>query len=354
MKRKVRLLLYAFAVVIALLVVAMMVAVMFIGRRPALSALPNPNGYDDLLKAGQALAGNMGDVATSLDPAILRALVATNAEALRLLRVGISRHCAVDTDAQIANFSTVSGDMTAMKALARLLSAEGRLAEMENRPADAARSYVDAIRLGSEMSRGGLMLNRLVGIACEGMGSMALVKLLPKLTCDQVRPLAAELERIDDSTVPWRDVMQNENHFARVQVGRYPNPIRLLLDLWNTRDTRLKCEERHDLAAARLRLLIAELALRSYRCDRGHGPESLAQLVPKYLHHVPADPFSRKPLVYGPTRTNWLLYSLGPDRVDDGGKPMGKVISGDDPIVYGSSKSSKANQKGDLLYDSPW
>jgi len=38
--------------------------------------------------------------------------------------------------------------------------------------------------------------------------------------------------------------------------------------------------------------------------------------------------------------------------VDDGGKPMGKVIS--DPVSFMSNKSGKAPKKGDLLYDSAW
>src|SRR5215469_3161307 len=245
MKSKVRLLVSMFALVIALLV-AGEVLVMTIGRNPASSALPNPNGYDDLLKAAHSVTGKIDD-APDLDHGGLGVLVATNAEALRLLRVGLSRRCAVATDVQVANFTSVSRDLIGLKSLAKLLLAEGRLAEIEDRPADAARSYVDAIRLGSEMSRGGLMINRLVGIACEGMGSMALVKLLPKLSCDQMRPIASEIEKIDDSTVAWSEVLQNENHFVRAQVGNYPNPIKLLGALWMTRDARRAAEERHEL-----------------------------------------------------------------------------------------------------------
>src|SRR5262249_5698551 len=144
-----------------------------------------------------------------LDHDELRSFVVTNSEALRLLRVGLTRRCSVPTDSAIANFATTSGDLMALKSLARLLSAEGRLAEMENRPADAARSYIDSIRLGSEMSRGGFMINRLVGIACEGVGSIPLVKLVPKLMCEQARPLVAELEQIDGGTVAWREVLAN-------------------------------------------------------------------------------------------------------------------------------------------------
>jgi hypothetical protein len=352
MKTNARRLLFVLAPVTFLLVISM-VLVMTIGRTAAPTTLPNPNGYEELLQASQAVTGKIDD-APDLDHDGLHALVATNAEALRLLRVGLSHRCAVPTEAQITNFASVSSDLIGLKSLAKVLSAEGRRAEMENRPADAARSYVDAIRLGSDMSHGGLMMNRLVGIACEGVGSIPLVKLLPKLNCEQVRPLIADLERIDDATVPWREVLQNENRFARAQLGKYPNPIKLVSDLWQARDTRRASAERHDLAAAHLRLLIVELALRTYKCDQGTGPGSLIQLVPKYLQSLPMDPFSGKPLVYRPTGTNWVLYSLGPDRVDDGGKPMGKIISEDYMIGFGASKSGKGQNKGDLLYDSAW
>lgn len=85
------------------------------------------------------------------------------------------------------------------------------------------------------------------------------------------------------------------------------------------------------------------------------APGSLQALVPKYLQRLPSDPFSGSLMVYRPAGTNWLLYSLGPDRVDDGGKPTGKIISGDYLIGFGTSKSSDGQRnKGDLLYDSPW
>jgi hypothetical protein len=188
------------------------------------------------------------------------------------------------------------------------------------------------------------MMNRLVGIDCENVGSIPLAKLLPKLNCEQVRPLVADLQKIDDTTVPWREVQQNENRFARAQLGDFPNPIKLVAGWWQTRYVRRVSAERHDLAAAHLRLLIVELALRAYRCDQGKGPESLKLLVPKYLQSLPMDPFSGNALIYRPMATNWLLYSLGPDRVDNGGKPLRKIIS----VDY--LKRDSGN--GDLFYDS--
>jgi len=76
----------------------------------------------------------------------------------------------------MTNVSGLGPELARLKVLARLLTDEGQLAEMENRYADAAQSYLDTIRLGNEMSRGGFIINRLVGIACEAIGDTPLSK----------------------------------------------------------------------------------------------------------------------------------------------------------------------------------
>jgi len=326
-----------------LLVVGLLI--LFFGRTTS-PPLPNPNGYTDLLQAGKAVSGNLDGLAQR-DRDGLRELVATNAKPLRLLRVGLSRECSVPTDAVIANFAAVATDLPALKSLARLLDAEGRLAEMENRPTDAAQSYVDSIRLGSKMCRGGMMINRLVGIACEGMGRTSFLKLLPRLTCEQIRPLIEQLEQIDAQSVTWKEVLRNENRYARAQMRNFPNPIAFVSAWWLGRDMRKSCEQKHNLAMARIRLLTVELALRSSRCDEGKVSADLQRLLPKYLHRIPTDPFTGRQLVYKQTGTNWLLYSVGPDRVDNGGKPLDKAISG-----YNTLDGQK--RKGDVFFDSPW
>jgi hypothetical protein len=71
------------------------------------------------------------------------------------------------------------------------------------------------------------------------------------------------------------------------------------------------------------RLLETQLALRAYELDHGRYPDSLAQLAPKYLPSVPQDPFTDGlPLKCHLNDDGYLLYSVGPDVNDDGGKPM--------------------------------
>jgi len=74
--------------------------------------------------------------------------------------------------------------------------------------------------------------------------------------------------------------------------------------------------------AACNRLLATTLALKSYHREHSAYPSSLRQLVPAYLPAVLEDPFSGAVLHYKRDHQSYLLYSVGPDKQDDGGKPI--------------------------------
>lgn len=70
-------------------------------------------------------------------------------------------------------------------------------------------------------------------------------------------------------------------------------------------------------------LLLTSLALFAYKAEHGTYPASLNALTPKYLKMIPDDPFAiSSPLCYKPTNTKYMLYSIGPDGKDDGGKAI--------------------------------
>jgi hypothetical protein len=48
----------------------------------------------------------------------------------------------------------------------------------------------------------------------------------------------------------------------------------------------------------------------------------LSALAPDYLDAIPQDPFDGQPLRYRPQGHGYMLYSIGPDLKDDGGKRM--------------------------------
>ncbi len=63
------------------------------------------------------------------------------------------------------------------------------------------------------------------------------------------------------------------------------------------------------------------LALLRYEKDKGSYPNDLRQLITAgYLKKLPMDAFSDKPLVYRKTDDDFILYSVGPNFTDEGGR----------------------------------
>jgi len=71
-----------------------------------------------------------------------------------------------------------------------------------------------------------------------------------------------------------------------------------------------------------VRGIMLSAAVELYRSENDTYPESLADLVPDYVPELPEDPFSGQPFEYAQTPSSYLLYSVGPDMLDDGGSPL--------------------------------
>jgi len=71
---------------------------------------------------------------------------------------------------------------------------------------------------------------------------------------------------------------------------------------------------------AQFRTAQTGLAVQRYRLAAGRLPDTLAELVPAYLDAVPKDPFDGKELRYKKIETGFVVYSIGEDGSDDGGK----------------------------------
>lgn len=71
-------------------------------------------------------------------------------------------------------------------------------------------------------------------------------------------------------------------------------------------------------------------ALAAYRDERRKYPEVIEALVPRYLDAVPLDEFSGKPVIYRKTDAGYILYSVGENGKDDGGRFRIDEPPGDD------------------------
>jgi hypothetical protein len=76
------------------------------------------------------------------------------------------------------------------------------------------------------------------------------------------------------------------------------------------------CQRNH----AMLRAAIVALAAERFRQQHGRWPAALGELVQAgLLKAVPTDPFDGQPLRLARTADGLIVYSVGPDKADDGG-----------------------------------
>ena len=90
-------------------------------------------------------------------------------------------------------------------------------------------------------------------------------------------------------------------------------------------------------------------ALAAYRADSGGYPSDLTALVPKYLPAIPNHLYSDRPLCYKRQQFGYVLYSVGKNGKDDGGRSnrdepqAGDIIDCDDIAVRVPVQEKSAN-----------
>ena len=266
---------------------------------PPIRPPPNHNGYDALVKAGEMAAIETGDFdATKLED--LRAQTAKNSGALQAARTSLPEDCAVPLQFSQNWAGQHLPELANFKRLAQAFVAEGLLAAMENRPSDAAKSYLDTIRLGHKSARGGVFIDQLVGTAIEAMGVSHLQKLVDQLDAKTCRETAATLETLDAQRQTWNEVLQQERAWSR---RTYPGVKYRIAELAMSSSLKKgiqKAERKFINQQSKTRQLMVDLAARAYQLENGHRPASVADLAPDYLKAVPKDPVSGTNLVLTP------------------------------------------------------
>jgi hypothetical protein len=87
---------------------------------------------------------------------------------------------------------------------------------------------------------------------------------------------------------------------------------------------------REAVTQASIRLAATALAVERFRIAQGRLPGGLKELTPQFLDVVPTDPFDGTPLRYHPLAHGYIVYSVGADGRDDGGRePPAYKKSGD-------------------------
>ena len=257
--------------------------------RPAAppTTLPKPNGYDDFVKAGQMIAGT------------------ANAEAIKLGKLGLTRECRVPIQYSLEFMHSHTADLVALRHLALALSAEGKLAEAQNRPSDALKSYLDCVRLGNQSARGGLFVDKMVGLAIEEIGLSDIQKMTNEVSLTEYREAIQTLESLEANSELADDILKRDKIWTQQTYSRmayWRAMIHRMIQEKTLHPARPPINFKTTIEAKenQRRKLLVDLATRAYELEKGERPKSIADLVPNYLKIIPLDPITGTNIVFKP------------------------------------------------------
>lgn len=338
-----------------------------------------------------------------------------NTAALHKLREGFAHEFLAPDDVRSSPPKTGPFYVTCRQ-LAKLLQMESEVLLAKGDPAGATSSLLDAVHLGSDLPRGGLIIDALVGRAVEAIGLSRSWQVIDQLDARSAKTLAHRAEDIWCRSWPFAETLQDEKRWGLkelteqrrhwnwrfalagqcAQMLGWVEFARALVHIIPLSGTGVladfeRCVNEHialaqmPYSAAREQpeptgnyvsrslltfgaqsatqvtvssgitqkaFLAAALALRASRLDHGAYPGDLGDLVPDYLSAVPKDPFAEDaPLRYRIGGDRYILYSIGPDGVDDGGKA---IFNPNLTFAPKAQYRVHPNSKGDIVAGVNW
>jgi hypothetical protein len=146
-------------------------------RTPPEAALPNPNGYDDFAAGASWLVKWNGDL-LSKTPEEIRSAVNQNTKALELIHDGLRKQSAVPVRNDLNWINQHLVRVGQHKSMAQLMVGEGLVHLHEGRTNEAARTFANGIVFAHAAHHRGLMIDALVGMACQAIGAKQLVQMM--------------------------------------------------------------------------------------------------------------------------------------------------------------------------------
>ncbi len=159
-----------------------------------------------------------------------------------------------------------------------------------------------------------------------------------------------------------RPMWEWEDFSARAERRRVspPSTSRWSIDLTYVWGFRSQIFFRSEYARQVRDAALVAIACAEYKLERSRWPISLDELLPIFLQEIPRDRFDGAPLRYALQDGDPVLYSVGTNRVDDGGTPEARWRSGefyDDTASYWLGAEELADQQAsssEFSHDGDW
>ena len=277
-------------------------------------------------------------------------------------------------------------ELSSARQFARILSVQAAMQARRDEHQQALQACQQGMTLGRKLSRGGLMIPRLVGIAVHAITLRSMQHLIrTRPPVEILEETVGFLQHFEPEQVPAWKIATMEAWLYRdkledLYAGRIPEQdLAVWKQTWPEIEDVTKVDEDHLLAeweryftqligllktpfpqmlerpvpppriqqlqpfilpglprwmekeallAVQLRGTLLMAAVELYRYNQPHQgryPPTLQHLVPKYLPQLPKDPFTGTDFCYArPDNLNYKLYSAGPNKVDDGSVQKGR------------------------------
>ncbi|HEY2412499.1 MAG TPA: hypothetical protein VGI40_09670, partial [Pirellulaceae bacterium] len=255
------------------------------------------------------------------------------------------------------------GHIQAWRTLIRSLQAEAKVTATAQEYDRSARLSLAIVRTADMLSRGGVDFDVSLGCAVRRIGYAELMNVIDRLSKEELQNVLAVLQQSRNGREEISASLARQADFNEQVYGwhnRYEHAASRDYFDWNKQWPRTVeiHNSRSELELTTNVLLEAHTTVRLFQHDRGRLPESLDELVPAYLSSPPADP-NLVPFRYRIVgkeiagkefeSQNFVLYSVGWDGRDDGGKfTTYNRFFGTLPGTKWSSESPGSNQ---ITYD---
>lgn len=272
--------------------------ILFLVASASSDTLPDPNGYDLLRQAASQIGERLDDY-RSLSDAELQSYLEENLAALKRAREGLRLPNAVPVEYDQQWISRRTPVIMGIRRLGHALEVEADLHARRGEIDQALESAMDLVRLGRAAGNKGVVIDFLVGTACEIQGLVVITNLLVQLSSTQCRSAARTLQEMDQTRENLSELFRREKRWMMASSGffEYLKEMVEYRTLHPERQNFLG-DSAHD-AKFRLRAIrsaMLQIAARGFELEHGRRPTNVVELVPNHLSAAPLDSLSELPL----------------------------------------------------------
>lgn len=330
---------------------------------------PNPNAYNYYMRAANSL--QYTDLISKSSPNSLpnnaQQIVSANGTSIQTMKEGFKyTYETPDNDDPMKS-------APALRNLGRMCALKSTTLNAAGNSSGATEAAIDTIKLGTDLPHGSNLITALVGYAINAVGRKSAISSMASLSSVDAIKASQRLEAISDTRATIAEIIASEAYFCNRTMDKDPasaimrssynayindvlgeaakpypqrkpvTPSSTMAQIGAPAFTGFIVRDADD--QAQTEMLALSYALYAYYTDHKSYPKDLKELAPKYISKVPADPFTvSSPIGYKLNGKQCILYSVGPDGVDNNGtaindpgarSPMSVTDKSQGDIVFG-------------------